>query len=160
MTKESSTVHEPFWILSLDVHGTLRESLKAFRRIEHITGDNVWISPKSAKCKMSPLYTTKRLVIDKWPDGALYFHLKRFSWAKCTKDMREVSLPMRILNGTLDLVAVVVHQGASISGGHYMCCVRYPDKHWYLCDDAHVKEIATADVQSTYIPHAYIVAYA
>ena len=159
-TNESSVVDEPFWIISLDLHATLREALKAFRRIERITGENVWLSPKSTTNRMSPLYTTKRLDIGKWPEGILYIHMKRFCWPSRTKDTREVSVPMRILRDTLRLVAVIVHHGSGINGGHYVCCVQYPDGHWYLCNDETVTEITTADVQSTYIPHAYMVAYA
>lgn len=159
-TGESSSVDEPFWVLSLDVHTTLRESLKAFRRIERITGENVWISPKSATTQMSPLYTTKRLDIDQWPEGVLYIHLKRFCWSSRTKDTREMSVPMCIHRGTLRLVAVVVHRGSGTEGGHYVCCVQYPNSHWYLCDDETVMEITTAELQSAYIPHAYMVAYA
>jgi ubiquitin C-terminal hydrolase len=160
MTKESSTVKEIFWVLSVNTESTLRESLKTFRRTERITGDNVWLSPKCIKQQVTPLYTTKRIDVGSWPQGSVYFHFKRFCWQTMSKDVTEVSVPMRILNDSMSLVAVIIHKGSRFDGGHYVCCVCSHKGNWYVCDDEEVTPVPGADVQRIYVPQAYIVAYA
>ncbi len=44
------------------------------------------------------------------------------------------------------LCSVLVHQGSSISSGHYYCYVRASDNNWYMFNDASVNKVKEADV--------------
>jgi ubiquitin carboxyl-terminal hydrolase 36/42 len=44
------------------------------------------------------------------------------------------------------LSSVLVHQGSSISSGHYYCYVRASDNNWYIFNDASVNKVKETDV--------------
>ncbi|KAH3675921.1 hypothetical protein WICMUC_002217 [Wickerhamomyces mucosus] len=105
--------------------------------------------------------------IDRAPE-TLVVHLKRFRFNgnSSTKVKQGVSYPLN-LNLTqytsknepvlYQLISVVVHEGRSVSSGHYVAHCRQPDDTWATYDDEYINQIP--EKQALKDPSAYYLVY-
>ncbi len=161
LTGDASSVHEPFFALSLPVEVALTEAVAKFEAPETMSGDNVWMSPKALQRQITPIRTTKTMRVKEWPNGCRVFHFQRFCPKTNTKNTTSINIPRRIPGHTL--VAAVVHLGHQADWGHYVCvCLSNEDKNsWWICDDKSVTSMSSNSemLENKYISQSYIVAY-
>ena len=159
-TDDTSTVDEPFLILSLPLPERrarldLDDCVHELQEEEVLRGPDVWRSPAAERRRITPIASAKGMRVSRWPAGAVVFHLKRFS-ADRRKRRDPVECP-DAWNGR-SLRAFVVHQGV-YGGGHYVAVVRGPAGGWHLCNDSHVSRLGergAADLRR----QSYILLYA
>ncbi|TID14957.1 hypothetical protein CANINC_004628 [Pichia inconspicua] len=121
-------------------------------------------------CEQCKLKTNavKISTIQRSPE-TLSIHLKRFRFngQQSQKVKANVSYPeiLDLTSYTTDmstptrykLVSVIVHQGRSVSSGHYIAHSRQPDGSWATYDDEYVNKIPRASALSD--PGAYVLFY-
>ena len=99
----------------------------------------------------------------------LLVHLKkfRFNGTSSSKMKQAVSYPMFLdlteycddkdLPVKYQLLSVVVHEGRSLSSGHYIAHCKQPDGTWATYDDEYINKISERDVLKE--PNAYYLLY-
>ena len=100
----------------------------------------------------------------------LLIHLKkfRFNGTSSSKMKQAVSYPMFLdlteycvegkeLPLKYQLITVVVHEGRSLSSGHYIVHCKQPQGHWATYDDEYINNINEKDVLRE--PNAYYLVY-
>lgn len=104
----------------------------------------------------------------------LLVHLKkfRFNGTSSSKLKQAVSYPMvldltpycdvtehcdEILPAKYQLISIVVHEGRSLSSGHYIAHCRQPDNSWATYDDEYINKISERAVLQD--PNAYYLVY-
>ncbi|CAI4049676.1 ubiquitin-specific protease UBP10 SKDI_14G1400 [Saccharomyces kudriavzevii IFO 1802] len=99
----------------------------------------------------------------------LLVHLKkfRFNGTSSSKMKQAVSYPMFLdlteycddkdLPVKYQLLSVVVHEGRSLSSGHYIAHCKQPDGNWATYDDEYINKISERDVLKE--PNAYYLLY-
>lgn len=110
----------------------------------------------------------KKSTIDRAPE-TLAVHLKRFRFngTSSSKVKAGVSYPslLELTPFTTDgktstlyrLCSVIVHEGRSISSGHYIAHCRQPDGTWETYDDEYINRISERQVLKD--PSAYVLVY-
>jgi ubiquitin carboxyl-terminal hydrolase 10 len=105
--------------------------------------------------------------IDRAPE-TLLVHLKRFRFngSSSSKVKQGVSYPSMLDlsqyttnddNVLYELISVVVHEGRSVSSGHYIAHCRQPDGTWATHDDEYINAIT--EKQALRDPSAYYLVY-
>ena len=158
-TNDISAVSEPFCVLSLPIADHLAQALQQFENEkEELTGENVWISEKARRRRVTPARSFKSMRVRRWPPGGVLLHLKRFSNAR-RKLVAPVELPPRW--GRARLAAAALHWGSSAHGGHYTAAVRAEDDEntWYHCDDSSVTAMSAAQALDEVRKRAYLALY-
>lgn len=161
--KSHSSPVEMFISLPLDMRPTLRESIKTFCEPDTIAS-KVCTNPQ---CLVEGS-STKAVRVRQWPP-VLVFQLKRFtttpghgSTTQVKKNMEDMSILSKLettrelsqcskLQGykiVYNIHSIILHQGDSISSGHYIAYVRSADSQtgWFRYDDEFVQEISSENI--------------
>ena len=153
---------------------TIEKSIKDFFSPELIKVDNEQKGYVCEKCHKTT-NAVKRNYIMRAPE-TLLVHLKKFRFngtssskmkqavsypmfldltEYCDKETiqsREIQLPLKY-----QLISVVVHEGRSLSSGHYITHCKQPDGSWATYDDEYINKITERDVLRE--PNAYYLIY-
>lgn len=162
-----SDCFDPFMDISLDLAGsnTLQDCFRRFTSTEVLQGANAY-GCKTCKKKVT---ARKQFSLDKVP-AVLTVQLKRFDVSRniAGKIHRRIGYPATLdiepylseKRGPClyDLVGLIVHQGASLSSGHYYSYCRAPSGFWLKCDDECVTQVKVETVLSE-MSGAYILFY-
>ena len=130
-TGETSTVPEPFHVLSLPLAPSVEAALE---HKDVLRGAEVWHSPSAAAQHLTPTCSYKHLAVAQLPPRGVVVHWKRFD-NRGHKRSDEVEV-LPYWRGC-SLAAAVLHHGRSGQGGHYTALVR-EGSTWYACDDSHI----------------------
>ena len=133
-TGQTSTVPEPFHVLSLPLAATAEAALA---REDVLQGAEVWRSPSAASQGVTPTASYKRLEVAQLPPSGMVLHWKRFD-NRGRKINAEVQVAQQWRG--YRLAAAVLHHGRSAAGGHYTALVREGEQ-WFKCDDAHIAAV-------------------
>ena len=154
---KNSDTFDPFLDVSLDVHGcnSLGDCLKKFTAVEVLQGRNAY------NCKSCSRSVTaqKQFTLNSVPT-VLTFQLKRFDILRghTGKLHRKISFPLELdmhpfmskevdnYGARFSLSAVVVHQGSSLSSGHYYSYCRSPAGLWLQMNDETVSQVKAESV--------------
>ncbi|CUG89670.1 ubiquitin carboxyl-terminal hydrolase, putative [Bodo saltans] len=147
-----SNTYDPFTVLSLTIRGTtLEHCLDEFCRVEALDG-RIYQSPRKVLVKATKCF---RIHI---PPPVLIIQLKRFDAMRakvnkkieypmvldikkhCSEGLREYGGPES--QTVYDLNAVVVHEGGSLSYGHYYSFVKMRNNVWASCNDEDVRTVS------------------
>ncbi|KAJ2964905.1 hypothetical protein NQZ79_g352 [Umbelopsis isabellina] len=156
---------EPFLDLSVDIHAgkTLTRALEDYTNYHQMNDDNKYHC-ESCDDKVA---ARKRITIYKAPK-ALTIHLKRFSFkdGRINKVDKLVTYKEQLdirphvtdgqqkgVQGTYNLLAVLVHSGATTHSGHYVCYTKSSNGLWYCMNDTSVQQVSSQTVlnQKAYI---------
>ena len=162
-----SDCFDPFVDISLDLAGsnTLEDCFKRFTSTEVLQGANAY-NCKTCKKKVT---ARKQFSLDNAP-AVITVQLKRFDVSRniAGKIHRRIAFPAvldvapylaeRTSPSLYDLVGVVVHQGVSLSSGHYYSYCRAPSGFWLRCDDESVAQARLETVLSE-MSGAYLLFY-
>jgi ubiquitin C-terminal hydrolase len=146
-TGETSTVPEPFHVLSLPLAPTVEAALE---REDVLRGTEVWRSPSAVAQRLTPTCSYKRLAVARLPPRGVVLHWKRFD-NRGHKRSDDVYVPPQWRG--YRLAAAVLHHGRSGQGGHYTALVR-EGSAWFKCDDAHIAAMGTglpAELRQAYL---------
>eukprot|EP00730_Choanoeca_flexa_P003111 TRINITY_DN11291_c0_g2_i3.p1 TRINITY_DN11291_c0_g2~~TRINITY_DN11291_c0_g2_i3.p1 ORF type:complete len:627 (+),score=89.06 TRINITY_DN11291_c0_g2_i3:16-1896(+) len=122
-------------------------------------------SSRKVEAKLRP--ATKQLHLETLPQ-VIKFHLKRFHWQgrDRTKISKHVAFSFELDMGPYmgsstaimyDLVSLIVHEGRSMSGGHYKCYAYNPSiGSWVVKNDARVSAVDRHEIASL---EAYLLFY-
>ena len=154
--KDTKVKHESFLSLDLEVKSNLEESLKSFKEIEYLEGDNAY---DCKKCKRK-VKAEKLCKFQSLPDY-LMVTLKRFKYERKKNEQKKInsrcefpfevniepySNKSKVKNYyTYKLKGVVLHEG-TVERGHYTSLVREKNE-WLKFDDTEVKEISSSEVE-------------
>ncbi|KAI6191629.1 Ubiquitin carboxyl-terminal hydrolase 33 [Aphelenchoides bicaudatus] len=152
---------------------TLEDCLCAFFAADHLRGEDMYSCEKCAKLRNG----VKQCRLKSLPE-VLCIHLKRFRHDTLynTKINTKITFPLRELdlqpymdiqensdnqneeqNYVYDLIGIVSHRGSSVDFGHYIAyCINQADGLWYEFDDAYVRQVSEAEVNSI---EAYVLFY-
>ena len=153
---------------------TIEKSIGDFFSPELIKVDNEQKGYVCEKCHKTT-NAVKRNSILRAPE-TLLVHLKkfRFNGTSSSKMKQAVSYPMFLdlteycekesipagrkqLSLKYQLISVVVHEGRSLSSGHYITHCKQPDGSWATYDDEYINKITERDVLRE--PNAYYLIY-
>ncbi|KAL3232417.1 Uncharacterized protein RNJ44_04333 [Nakaseomyces bracarensis] len=148
---------------------SIEKSIKDFFNAELIRVDKEKKGYVCEKCYKTT-NALKRNTILRAPE-TLLVHLKkfRFNGTSSSKMKQAVSYPMfldlteyceytgKMLPVKYQLLSVVVHEGRSLSSGHYIAHCRQPDGSWETYDDEYINKITERDVLKE--RNAYYVLY-
>uniref|UniRef100_T1IR82 Ubiquitin carboxyl-terminal hydrolase n=1 Tax=Strigamia maritima TaxID=126957 RepID=T1IR82_STRMM len=164
--KSKSDTYEHFMDLILDIKTvpSLEKAMEKFVQAELLDNDNAYMCPRCLKkCPAQ-----KRFSIHRAPNIAT-FQLKRFDYNRMMggKISKNITFPEKLdmrsyMSQTqgppvkYQLYAVLVHQGASCSSGHYFCFVRNSNNLWYCMDDCRIRQVSLNIVLSQ---QAYLLFY-
>ncbi|CCK70790.1 ubiquitin-specific protease UBP10 KNAG_0F01220 [Huiozyma naganishii CBS 8797] len=142
---------------------SIEKSIKDFFNPELIRVDNEQKGYVCEKCHKTT-NAAKRNSILRAPE-TLLVHLKkfRFNGTSSSKMKQAVSYPMfldltkycdkeatpkgqDVLPVKYQLISVVVHEGRSLSSGHYIAHCKQPDGSWSTYDDEYINKITERDV--------------
>ena len=151
-THETSTVAEPFHVLSLPMADTIEAALG--HAAQELRGADVWRSPGAARQGITPVRSTQRLELAQLPPQGVVLHWKRFD--NRGRKRREAVQALQQWRGYA-LAAAVLHHGTSASSGHYTAVVRAADEQWFRCDDAHVAALGRQ--RPAELSQAYLLLY-
>lgn len=135
-TGQTSTVPEPFHVLSLPLAPTAEAALS---REDALQGAEVWRSPSATAQGLTPTASYKRLEVASLPRDGVVLHWKRFD-NRGRKINAEVQVMPRWRGYAL--AAAVLHNGRSAAGGHYTALVR-EEGQWFKCNDAHITQLGS-----------------
>lgn len=153
---------------------SIEKSIKDFFNPELIKIDNEHKGYVCEKCHKTT-NAIKRNTIMRAPE-TLLVHLKkfRFNGTSSSKMKQAVSYPMfmdlteycdtesvppgkKLLPVKYQLISVVVHEGRSLSSGHYVAHCKQPDGSWANYDDEYINKMSEKDVLRE--PNAYYLVY-
>lgn len=147
---------------------TIEKSISDFFSPELIKVDKEQKGYVCERCHMTT-NAVKHNSILRAPE-TLMIHLKkfRFNGTSSSKMKQAVSYPMFLdLTGycvegkelplKYQLITVVVHEGRSLSSGHYIVHCKQPEGHWATYDDEYINNIDEKDVLRE--PNAYYLVY-
>ncbi|QLG74254.1 hypothetical protein HG535_0G01380 [Zygotorulaspora mrakii] len=135
---------------------SIEKSIKEFFNTELIKVDKEKKGYVCENCKKTTNALKHNLII-RAPE-TLLIHLKkfRFNGTSSSKMKQAVSYPMFLdlteycdkvsLPVKYQLTTVVVHEGRSLSSGHYIVHCRQPDGSWATYDDEYINKISEKDV--------------
>lgn len=137
---------------------SIEKSINDFFNPELIKVDNDQKGYICEKCHKTT-NAVKRNTIIRAPE-TLPIHLKkfRFNGSQSSKMKQAVSYPMflnmtqycektdNLLPVKYQLISVVVHEGRSLSSGHYITHCKQPDGTWATYDDEYINKISEKDV--------------
>lgn len=144
-----SNTYDPFTVLSLTIRGhTLGHCLDEFCRVEQLDG-RIYQSPRKVGVRATKCF---RIHV---PPPVLTIQLKRFD-AMRAKVSKKIDYPSTLdiapycseglaeyggleAQTVYDLCAVVVHEGGSLSYGHYYAFVKLRNQLWACCNDEQVR---------------------
>lgn len=150
-----SNTYDPTTVISLTITTpachSLNDCLAEYCRVEKLDG-KIYTTPRKVQ-----VHATKcmRLHI---PPPVLVLQLKRFDAARakvkkrvtypnvldvapyCTEGLAEYGGPEA--STVYELDAVIIHEGGSLSYGHYYAFVRLPNKVWACCNDQSVSIVS------------------
>jgi hypothetical protein len=165
--RRPSLTRDRYMDLSLDILNcdTLTAALDDFTATETLSGDNQ-VFCQACDCKRN---ATKGLRLATAP-SILVTHLKRFAfdtYGQLVRVSKHVAFPLTLEIGDYmsrvnkarpppyELVAVLVHQGATCEAGHYLAYVKN-NGLWYKCNDS---DVSVVDVSVVLSQQAYILVY-
>ncbi|QLL32562.1 hypothetical protein HG536_0D00840 [Torulaspora globosa] len=150
---------------------SIEKAIKDFFTPELIRVDKEQKGYVCEKCHRTT-NATKHNSIMRAPE-TLLIHLKkfRFNGTSSSKIKQAVSYPMfldlteycepdeknHVVPAKYQLTTVVVHEGRSLSSGHYIVHCRQPDGSWAIYDDEYLNKITERDVLKE--PNAYYLLY-
>ena len=153
---------------------SIEKSIKDFFNPELIKIDNEHKGYVCEKCHKTT-NAVKRNTIMRAPE-TLLVHLKkfRFNGTSSSKMKQAVSYPMfmdlteycdtegipsgkKLLPVKYQLISAVVHEGRSLSSGHYVAHCKQPDGSWANYDDEYINKMSEKDVLRE--PNAYYLVY-
>lgn len=150
---------------------SIEKSIRDFFNPELIRVDKEQKGYVCEKCHKTT-NASKRSSIIRAPE-TLLIHLKkfRFNGTSSSKMKQAVSYPMfldlteycesniqdHVVPAEYQLTAVVVHEGRSLSSGHYIVHCKQPDESWATYDDEYINKITERDVLKE--PNAYYLLY-
>jgi len=153
---------------------SIEKSIKDFFNPELIKVDNEHKGYVCEKCHKTT-NAVKHNAILRAPE-TLLVHLKkfRFNGTSSSKMKQAVSYPMfmdlteycdtedipsgkKLLPVKYQLISVVVHEGRSLSSGHYVAHCKQPDGSWANYDDEYINKMSERDVLRE--PNAYYLVY-
>lgn len=150
---------------------SIEKAIKDFFTPELIRVDKEQKGYVCEKCHKTT-NATKHSSIMRAPE-TLLIHLKkfRFNGTSSSKMKQAVSYPMfldmtefcepneknHVVPVKYQLTTVVVHEGRSLSSGHYIVHCRQPDGSWAIYDDEYLNKITERDVLKE--PNAYYLLY-
>ena len=158
-----SRTFDAYMDISLEIQDcpSLVDCLRRFIRPDSLAGPNAY---KCGKCDRR-VSAKKQMLVHRCPP-LLTIQLKRFNMMaqKINKKVRfESSLDMAPYMSAkgqdpfrYSLYAVIVHEGSSMSSGHYVCYAKAGNGVWYLFNDSHVQQVSEQTVMNQ---SAYIVMY-
>jgi ubiquitin carboxyl-terminal hydrolase 12/46 len=152
---------EQFIDLSLDVtpNSSLTHCLRQFSGAEMLNGSEKYLC--ATCCSRQEAYKSMKV---KQSPRTLVLHMKRFKYVERLQTFRKLChrvvfpFDLKLVNvlddaacvdAAYNLIAVVVHKGASMRHGHYVCFVKQ-HTHWFLYDDESVQLATLDDIKSTY----------
>jgi ubiquitin C-terminal hydrolase len=160
-----SRTFDPYMDISLEIQdcSSLDDCLRRFTRADTLAGPNAY---RCSKCEKR-VTAKKQMLVHKCPP-LLTIQLKRFhllnSAQKVNKKVKfDAILDMapfmsshnssRVEPLKYSLYAVIVHEGSSMSSGHYVCYAKAGNGAWYLFNDSQVQQVSEQTVlnQSAYI---------
>jgi ubiquitin C-terminal hydrolase len=127
----------------------IQSLLSSFCDQELLEGDNKYFCDVCAD-KHDAL---KWVTISKCPNY-LIVQLARFSFDASLGDFRKENTPINIINGltisnsSYELFAAIMHEGDSISKGHYTSICKYGNT-WFTINDSSINELRGTDVETT-----------
>ena len=150
----SSQTLEVFYTLGLNIPDQARPSVESALRFHCRT------APDAGRCACGVLgrQTTTASVL-RWPSAlTLGVNRSEDNGLQKISTMLSFQLTLSITDGpTYDLRGVVLHQGPSVTSGHYTAYVCAHDRTWFYCNDASKPREATeAEVLSA---EAYTLCY-
>jgi len=146
---------------------TLQRSIEDFFTPETIEPHGGSGGYQCEKCKRQTR-AIKQIAIAEAPEY-LTVHIKRFKMdghvSKKVKDVLAYPIEMALTRYEkpggaplhYKLVSVVVHEGRTVSSGHYIALTRQPNNEWVMYDDETVKKVPESYVRSH--ESAYILIY-
>lgn len=150
---------------------SIEKAIRDFFTLELIRVDKEQKGYVCEKCHKTT-NATKHSSILRAPE-TLLIHLKkfRFNGTSSSKMKQAVSYPMfldltefcepddknHVVPAKYQLTTVVVHEGRSLSSGHYIVHCRQPDGSWAIYDDEYINKITERDVLKE--PNAYYLLY-
>lgn len=146
---------------------TLESSIKDFFTPEDIALSEIGSGYQCETCKKRT-NAVKQLAIAEAPEY-LTVHIKRFKMDEgISKKVKETMTYPREINLTqyetdsqdplqYKLIAVIVHEGRTVSSGHYIALTLQPNNSWMMYDDDLMREIPASSAESH--PSAYILLY-
>lgn len=150
-----------------DTKYTLESSIRDFFTPETIVLSENGSGYQCEKCRKRT-NAVKQLAIAEAPEY-LTVHIKRFKMDEgVSKKVKETMIYPRNIDLTryetlpndplhYKLIAVIVHEGRTVSSGHYIALTLQPNNSWMMYDDDLMREISASSAESH--PSAYILLY-
>lgn len=173
--KHVSTTSQDFYDLPVSFSAkeqsnhTLLQSIKDFFSPETIEGKGKGTSGYQCENCKHQTKATKQIAINEAPEY-LTVHIKRFKMdngsSKKVKENLAYPINMDLTEFETDkqlgplkykLVAVIMHEGRTVSSGHYIAFARQPNNQWMEYDDDFVKKVPESEIESN--SSAYILIY-